>query len=76
MFTPQEIQEKTYNELHKDSMAVSRILEAFGLKGKHIAIIGTTTYQWIVTYFGVTGSASVAVPIDAQIVHITSFILL
>ena len=62
-----EIQEKTYNELHKDSMAVSRILEAFGLKGKHIALIGPTTYTWISSYFGITNSASVAVPIDVQL---------
>lgn len=62
-----EVEEKSYNQVYQDSMAVSRMVEAFGLKGKHIAIIGTTTYQWIMTYFGVTGSASVAVPIDAQL---------
>lgn len=62
-----EVEEKSYNQAYQDSMAVSRMVEAFGLKGKHIAIIGTTTYQWIMTYFGVTGSASVAVPIDAQL---------
>lgn len=62
-----EIEEKTYNELYKDSMAISRMVEAFGLKGKHVALIGTTTYQWISSYFGVTNSGSVAVPIDAQL---------
>ena len=62
-----EVVDKSYNQVNKDTMAVSRMVESFGLKGKHVAIIGTTTYQWIVTYFGVTGSASVAVPIDAQL---------
>lgn len=62
-----EVVDKTFNQVNKDTMAISRMVESFGLKGKHIAIIGTTTYQWIVTYFGVTGSASVAVPIDAQL---------
>lgn len=62
-----EVVDKSYNQVNKDTMAVSRMVESFGLKGKHIAIIGTTTYQWIITYFGVTGSASVAVPIDAQL---------
>ena len=38
-----------------------------GMEGKHIALIGTTTYQWIVSYFGIVGSGSVAVPIDAQL---------
>lgn len=62
-----EIEEKTYNQLYKDAMAISRTVEALDLKGKHIALIGTTTYQWITSYFGVTSSASVAVPIDAQL---------
>ena len=62
-----EVVDKSYNQVNKDTMAISRMVESFGLKGKHIAIIGTTTYQWIVTYFGVTVSASVAVPIDAQL---------
>ena len=36
------------------------------MKGKHIAVIGTTSYQWITAYFGIVNSGSVAVPIDAQ----------
>lgn len=62
-----EIRDKSYIDLDRDSMAVSRMVEALGMKGKHIAIIGTTTYQWIVSYFGIVGSGSVAVPIDAQL---------
>ena len=61
-----EIIDKTYNEVNLDSMAVSRAVEALGMKGKHIAVIGTTSYQWITTYFGIVNSGSVAVPIDAQ----------
>lgn len=62
-----EVVEKTYKELGRDSMAVSRMIDSFGMRGKHIAILGTTTYQWIVSFFGVTNSGSVAVPIDAQL---------
>lgn len=62
-----EIEEKTHNDVNRDSMAISRTLESFGMKGKHVAILGTTTYQWIISYFGVTNSGSVAVPIDAQL---------
>lgn len=62
-----EVIDKTYEEVGRDSMAVSRIVESRGMKGKHIAILGTTTYQWIVSFFGVTNSGSVAVPIDAQL---------
>ncbi len=62
-----EIEDKSYNDVNKDSMAVSRMLEAFGMKGKHVALLGTTSYPWIVSYFGVVNSASVAVPIDVQL---------
>lgn len=62
-----EIEDKTYNDVNRDSMAMSRAVEALGMKGKHIAILGTTSYPWIMTYFGVVNSASVAVPIDAQL---------
>lgn len=62
-----EVVDKTYQDVGKDSMAVSRMLDSFGMTGKHVAIIGTTTYEWIVSFFGVTNSGSVAVPIDAQL---------
>lgn len=62
-----DIVDKSYRDLNRDSMAVSRMVEAMDMKGKHIALIGTTTYQWIASYFGIVGSGSVAVPIDAQL---------
>lgn len=62
-----DIVDKSYRDLNRDSMAVSRMVEAMGMKEKHIALIGTTTYQWIASYFGIVGSGSVAVPIDAQL---------
>lgn len=62
-----EVVDKTYEEVGQDSMSVSRMVEGLGMKGKHIAILGSTTYEWIVSFFGVTNSGSVAVPIDAQL---------
>ncbi len=62
-----EIVDKSYNDVGRDSMAVSRMLDRFGMTGKHIALIGTTTYEWVVSFFGITNSGSVAVPIDAQL---------
>ncbi len=61
------IEEKTYTQVYKDSMAFSRALEVLGKQGKHIALLGTTTYAWIISYFGTTNSAGTAVPIDAQL---------
>ena len=62
-----EIVDKTYEDVGKDSMAVSRMIDSFGLVGSHIALLGPTTYAWIVSFFGITNSGSVAVPIDAQL---------
>lgn len=62
-----EIEEKTYNDVYRDSMAASRMVESLGMKEKHIALIGTTSYSWIISFFGITNSGSVAVPIDVQL---------
>ena len=38
-----EIVDKTYEDVKQDSMAVSRMLDSFGMTGKHIALLGATT---------------------------------
>ena len=58
---------KTYADLKNDSERFSAVLESLGQTKKHVAIIGTTSYEWIISYFGVTNSGSVAVPLDAQL---------
>ena len=62
-----EIEEKKYSEVKADSEAVSRMLEKFDLAGKHIALVGASSYEWIVSYLGVVNSGSVAVPLDASL---------
>lgn len=60
-----EIASKTYTQWRQDSESFSRVLEALGEKGAHIALVGATSYPWLVTYFGIVNSGSVAVPLDA-----------
>ena len=55
---------KTYNDLRRDSEAFSRSLAAMGMLGQHVAVIGPTSYEWIVAYFGTVNSGGVVVPID------------
>lgn len=62
-----EIISKTYLDLKADSMAFSRVLEKYDLLGKHIGVIGASSYEWIVTYFGTVNSNSVIVPIDKEL---------
>ena len=59
-----EIESKTYLDLKHDSEAFSAVLKELGEQGSHIALTGPTSYSWLVTYFGITNSGSVAVPLD------------
>lgn len=61
------IESKTYTELKQDSECFSAALETLGEQKKHIAILGTTSYEWVVAYMGIVNSGSVAVPLDAQL---------
>lgn len=59
------IERKTYTELKNDSECFSAALKALGEEKSHIAILGATSYVWIVAYMGTVNSGSVAVPLDA-----------
>lgn len=61
------VESKTYTELKNDSERFSAVLEALGESKSHIAILGATSYEWIVAYMGTVNSGSVAVPLDAQL---------
>ena len=61
------VEHKTYTELKNDSERFSAALDALGERGSHIAVLGTTSYAWIVAYMGIVNSGSVAVPLDAQL---------
>lgn len=59
-----EIVGKTYKQLKEDSERFSAVLKNLGEQGNHIALVGATSYEWLITYFGIVNSASVAVPLD------------
>lgn len=60
-----EVVEKTYLDVKRDSEAFSLALDGLGLLGTHVALIGPTSYEWVISYFGITNSGGVAVPVDA-----------
>ncbi len=59
------VEARTYKQLKDDSECFSAVLAALGEQKNHIAILGTTSYEWIVSYFGIVNSGSTAVPLDA-----------
>ena len=62
-----KIETKTYAQLKEDSERFSAALAGLGEQGRHIAIIGATSYSWITAYYGIVNGGSVAVPLDANL---------
>lgn len=62
-----EICSKTYQELKTDSENFANVLNELGLTEKTVAVIGLTSYEWIISFFGIVNSASIAVPLDVQL---------
>ena len=62
-----EVASKTYTQLKEDSESFSCALRDLGEQGSHIAVIGMTSYEWLVTYFGTVDSGSVVVPLDVNL---------
>ena len=62
-----ETASRTYTELREDSESFSAALKELGQQGNHIAVIGRTSYEWLVSYFGIVDGGSVAVPLDASL---------
>ncbi len=60
-----EIIEHTYGDLMDRIIKTAYYLQSKSLIGKHIAILGASSYDWIATYLAVTISGSVAIPLDA-----------
>ncbi|MCQ2462036.1 MAG: AMP-binding protein, partial [Clostridia bacterium] len=61
-----ELCKKTYNEFKTCADAFSRMLEENNKKGCHVAVIGPTCFEWVVTYFGTVDTNSVIVPLAAN----------
>lgn len=60
-----EILERSYHELMENVVTLRKGLLAEGFKGKHIALIGVSSVEWIESYLGIITGNTVAVPLDA-----------
>lgn len=61
------VESKTYSQLKEDTERFSAALKTLGEEKAHVAIIGTTSYEWVVAYLGTVNSGCVSVPLDAQL---------
>ena len=62
-----DIVEKSFRQVRDDSFALCRYFLFNSVCGKHIAIAGKTTYNFIIYFFAVLLSGNVAVPFSPDI---------
>lgn len=60
-----EILYRSYKELMENVVTIRKGLLAEGFQGKHVALIGNSSVEWIESYLGVVTGNTVAVPLDA-----------
>ncbi len=53
-----------YRELRDDVRALGTEFISRGLAGKKIVVIGKSSYQWILCYYGILAAGAVLVPLD------------
>lgn len=58
---------KTYADVYDDVNSLGTWLYSKNFHGKHIAIIGENSYEWLVSFFSITCGGNVAVPIDKEL---------
>lgn len=61
------IAEKTYTEVLNDSKSMAEYLLSHNFKVGHIAILGASSYEWIITYLGAMFAGLVVVPLDKEL---------
>ncbi len=57
----------TVKEFAEKRAALGAALTDLGLRGKHIAIVGESSFNWILSFFTVVCGVGVAVPIDREL---------
>ena len=62
-----EITKKTFAETRKYIVAMGTGLVEFGVREKHIAIVGEASYNWITSYYATMSIGAVTVPIDKEL---------
>ncbi len=62
-----EIVQRTFAQVSEDVERLGTYLYKRGLGGKHIAILGENSYEWIVAFLSVVNGGGVSVPLDKEL---------
>ena len=63
----------SFRGLSDNVEALGTKLLSMGLKGKHIAILGETSIEWMTAYFAILDGIGVAIPLDRELTDETMF---
>lgn len=59
-----EVIKKSFTELGADVRALATALYAMGCAGKHVALVGKMSYEWVLVYYAVMSVGGILVPLD------------
>lgn len=62
-----EVIKKTYSETREYIRAIGTGFINEGMREKHVAIVGESSYAWVCSYFALMSIGSVTVPIDKEL---------
>ncbi len=62
-----EVTKKTFAETRTYIVAMGTGLVDFGVREKHIAIVGEASYNWVTSYYATMSIGAVTVPIDKEL---------
>lgn len=62
-----DVLQRSYRELMDNVVNLRKGLAAKGYQGEHVALIGTSSVEWIESYLSVITGGAVAVPLDAAL---------
>lgn len=66
-----ETETVSFNQLLERTNAIGTQLISMGLKGKHIAVVGENSIEWLEAYFSIVNGVGVAVPLDKELQYDT-----
>ena len=58
---------KTYRDLQSDVGAFGAWMYHHKIRGKHVALVGENSYEWLVAFFAIVNGGSVAVALDRNL---------
>ena len=68
-FREESVDSRTYKNLRDDVYGLGSYFVKRGYKDKHIALLGGTSYEWVVSFLAVIVSGNVVIPIDKMLLE-------